>query len=420
MKERAIRFSSVTARAFLLVPVLLVIVGAWYAAGIGFGVAIGVGAPIKEVADIGKNLAPDNAMVHLASAGILEASFLPEDLSKALKEYETAVTLSSYDYRLWLELARAYDRFGEYEKSELAFKKSLTLAPNYSVVQWSFGNFLLRRGRTEEAFVLIRNAAKGDRTLIETAAALSWDLFDGDVSRIAEYFGDTPNLRAGLAVHLTFLKRFDEAIKIWKSIPAKSRHELEVADGTIVSRLMAAHQYRKAVEILKLRKESVLPRIGFISNSGFEEEISVDSGNVFEWMIGDSSGIHIGFDDTDARTGKRSLLIVFDTDGRTFRELSQVVVVDSMKTYRLSVSQKSDFRTSASMKWIVQNPMTGEVLSSTPVVAMASEWNDVYVDFIVPDGLEGVVIKLVRDGCNTQICPIYGKVWFDDVAVSRL
>jgi hypothetical protein len=72
------------------------------------------------------------------------------------------------------------------------------------------------------------------------------------------------------------------------------------------------------------------------------------------------------------------------------------------------------------MKWIVQNPMTGEVLSSTPVVAMASEWNDVYVDFIVPDGLEGVVIKLVRDGCNTQICPIYGKVWFDDVAVSRL
>ena len=420
MQEREVKFSSVFGRIFLVVMMLFVFAGAWYAVRTGFGVAIGVGAPIKEVADIGKDLAPGNAMVHLASASILEESFLPDDLPKALKEYETAVTLSPYDYRLWLELARAYDRFGEYEKSEQAFKKSLALAPKYSVVQWNFGNFLLRRGRTDEAFKLIRDAARGDRSLIETAAALSWDLFDGDVARITGYFGDTPNLRAGLAVHLSLLKRFDEAIGIWRSIPSKARHELQIADETLVSRLMGEHQYRKAVEVLKLRKQAVLPTIGSVSNSGFEEEILVDPANVFEWKIGESNGIHIGLDDTEARTGKRSLLIVFDTDGRTFRELSQVVVVDPTKTYRLSVSEKSDFRTSASMKWVVQNPMTGEVLASTAVVPMTTEWKDVYVDFTVPEGLEGVVIKLVRDGCSTQICPIYGKVWFDDVAVSRL
>jgi len=420
MGVREVKFSSAFGRVVLVVLMLFVIAGAWYAVRTGFGVAIGVGAPIKEVADIGKDLAPGNAMVHLASASILEKSFLPDDLPKALKEYETSVTLSPNDFRLWLELARAYDRFGEYEKSEMAFKKSLSLAPHYSIVQWTYGNFLLRRGRTDEAFTLIRDAAKGDRTLIETATALSWDLFNGDVARITGYFGDTPNLRAGLAVHLTLLKRFEEAIGIWKSIPSKARHELQTADETLVSRLMGEHQYRKAVEVLKLRKQAVLPTIASVSNSGFEEEIPVNPSNVFEWRIGESTGIHIGLDDTEARTGKRSLLIVFDTDGRTFRELSQVVVVDSAKTYRLSVSQKSDFRTSASMRWVVQNPMTGEVLASTAVVPMTTDWKDVYVDFTVPDGLEGVVIKLVRYGCSTQICPIYGKVWFDDVAVSRL
>jgi len=95
MGVREVKFSSAFGRVVLVVLMLFVIAGAWYAVRTGFGVAIGVGAPIKEVADIGKDLAPGNAMVHLASASILEKSFLPDDLPKALKEYETSVTLST-------------------------------------------------------------------------------------------------------------------------------------------------------------------------------------------------------------------------------------------------------------------------------------------------------------------------------------
>jgi hypothetical protein len=420
MEMKEIKFSSAPARIFLVALMILMVVGAWLTARTGLGVAVGIGAPVKEVADLGKELAPGNAFVHLASASILEKSFMPDDLPKALKEYEKAVTLSPNDFRLWLELSRAYERYGEFEKAERAFKRTSDLAPNYAVVQWNFGNFLLRRGRTDEAFVFIRGAARSDRSLIETAAALSWTLFNGDVSKITSSFGDTPNLRAGLAVHLSLLQRFDEAVELWKSIPADSREELKVADETLVSRLMEAHQYNKAVEILRLRKEAALPQIGMVSNSGFEEEILVNDANIFEWKIGESSGIHVGLDDTESRTGKRSFLIVFDTDGRTFRDISQVVVVVPNRSYRLSVSQKSDFRTSASMRWVIQNPMTGEKIASTSVVPMTSDWADVTVDFTVPDGLEGVIVRLVRDGCSTQICPIYGKVWFDDVALFRL
>jgi len=400
--------------------ICVVVAFTWWTARMAFGVAVGVGAPTKEIADLGKELSPGNAFVHLASASILEKSFMPDDLPKALGEYERAVMLSPNDFRLWLELSRAYERYGEFRKAEAAYKKTLELAPNYSIVQWNFGNFLLRRQRTEEAFVLIREATKGDPSLIETAASLSWSLFNGDVKRIKGYFGDTPNLRAGLAVHLSLLKRFDEAVDLWGSIPEQARQQLFNADDTLVNRLKAAHQYRKAVEVLRMRKEATLPQIGSVSNSGFEEEIRVSDSNMFEWKIGESNGIHVGLDDTEARTGKRSFLVIFDTDGRTFREISQIVVTEPGGSYRLSVAQKSDFRTSASMKWVVLDPSSGGVIASTPVVPMVSPWTDVSIDFTVPAGLEGVVIKLVRDGCSTQICPIYGKVWFDDVKLSAL
>lgn len=420
MNNKEINLSSVPARVFLFLLIVLFAVGAWLVARMSFGVAVGVGAPTSEIAELGKELSPGNAFVHLASASILEKSFLPDDLPKALGEYERAVMLSPNDFRLWLELSRAYERYGDFQKAELSYKRTIDLAPNYAVVQWNFGNFLLRRGRTEEAFVLIREATKGDKTLIETAASLSWSLFEGDVPRIKNYFGDTPNLRAGLAVHLSLLNRFDEAVDLWKSIPEQSRRELYVADETLVNRLMGAHQYRKAVEILRLRKDATLPQPGAISNSGFEEEIRVADANIFEWKIGESNGIHVGLDDTDARSGKRSFLVIFDTDGRTFREISQIVVTEPGKSYRFSLSHKSDFRTSASMKWVVQDPTTGGIIASTPVVPMVSPWTDVGVEFQVPAGLEGVVVKLVRDGCSTQICPIYGKVWFDDVKLSAL
>jgi hypothetical protein len=420
MQRKEIKLSSIPLRIVLVLIMILVAAGAWATVRMGFGVAVGIGAPVKEVADLGKELAPSNAFVYLASAGILERSFMPDDLALALAEYEKAVTLSPNDYRIWLEVSRAYERFGELEKSEQAFKRTLELAPNYSAVHWNYGNFLLRRGRTDEAFIHIRDAAKSDRSLIETAAGISWSLFDGDVSRITTYFGDTPNLRAGLASHLSLLQRFEEAVELWKSIPADARAELYATDENLVYRLMQAHQYAKAVEILRLRKEAKLPKTGFISNGGFEEDISVEAANIFEWRIGEANGIHVGLDDTEARSGKRSFLIVFDTDGRIFREISQVVVVDANRSYRFSASWKSDFRTSASMKWVVINPLNGEALASSTPVPMTSDWSDHTVDFTVPDGLEGVVVKLVRDGCSTQICPIYGKVWFDDVALSRL
>ena len=39
--------------------------------------------------------------------------------------------------------------------------------------------------------------------------------------------------------------------------------------------------------------------------------------------------------------------------------------------------------------------------------------------FTPPAGSDGVIVRLVRDGCSSPVCPASGRVWFDDLSISR-
>ncbi len=421
MATRSIKLNSTALRAIVPFLAVLCVIFTYFGAKWFFANTIAARAIYKEIADFSVNLAPNDPQTHFASAVLHEKTFLPEDLPKSLAEYEQAVALSPSDYRLWFELGKARERNGDPPEAEKALRKALALAPNYSQVQWALGNFLLRQGKSEEAFAEIRKAAETDKTFANPAVASAWQLFQGDTARIKSYVGDSANLKAAFALVLAKEKRFDESFEVWNSLSEAARKSDFKANGDEIYQMMIeAKKYRAALQIYSNNTDSDDKKIalGRVTNGGFEADNPKTPG-VFEWQIAEGVEPQIGIDNTQKHGGNISLKLIFNSsDGKALRTVSQTVVVEAHKKYVFETFYKSELKTSATVKWELVDAADNKVLASTETVSANADWTSLKAEFVVPETTEAVTIRLVRATCNTTLCPISGKLWFDDFSLN--
>ena len=147
MSIKTIKIESLGSRAVLLGAGLIFLICASYLVRWYFAATIASNTDSKEVADLAIDLAPGDPQAHFTSAALSGRIFAPEELAKSLAQYEQAVALAPNDYRLWLALGNARERAGNPAGAEVALRKALELAPNYSFVKWTLGNILLRQGK---------------------------------------------------------------------------------------------------------------------------------------------------------------------------------------------------------------------------------------------------------------------------------
>jgi tetratricopeptide (TPR) repeat protein len=262
-------------------------------------------------------------------------------------------------------------------------RRAALLAPNYSLVQWSLGNVLLRQNKTEEAFAEIRKAAQNDTNYANPAISTAWQIFDGNLAQIKQNLGETPQIKTALATFLLKQKKYRGAVQIFSE--------------TIGTEKIA---------------------VGKISNGGFESNETIAEIKDFEWKIGDGSQPQIGVDTAQKHGGNNSLGIVFNSsDGKDFRAVSQLVAVEAGKKYVFETFYKSDLKTSATLRWEIVNESDGKVLAATEAVAANADWTNLKVEFTAPETAEAIIVRLVRDQCKTSACPIAGKIWFDNFAL---
>src|SRR5215210_4340521 len=99
-------------RVLLVLPVLLALIGSWYASRWYVGNTMAEFAPQVEnggldTARTALRLAPNDPWTHWTYAGLEKSSFEPEALRDSVAHYEEAVRLSPNDYRFWMDLGRA-------------------------------------------------------------------------------------------------------------------------------------------------------------------------------------------------------------------------------------------------------------------------------------------------------------------------
>ncbi len=420
---KSIKLETASSRTVLVIAGFLCLVAIFFFAKWCFANALATKAPSKEVAELSVNVAPNDPQTYYALAILNEKTFLSENLPKSLSAFEQAVALSPNDYRLWLVYGKTLERSGDSAGAERALRKALEFAPNYAQVQWTLGNILLRRGEIREAFFEIRRAAESDMNYRIPAIAAAWQIFDGNLANIKQNLGDSPNLNSALVMFLAKQKRFAEAVEIWNALPAEEKKTTLKTEGEALFReLVAAKQYRSALEIQtsiddKSNAENFAP--GKVFNGSFEAEVKREKANVFDWQIADGGQPQIGFDDNQKVGGTRSLVIIFNsTDGKDFRQVSQIIAVEAIRKYDFSLFYKSDLKTSETLRWEIVDDSNGKVLATTNPISANADWTNLKTEFVTAAGTEAVTVRLVRESCKSIICPIAGKVWFDDFSVN--
>lgn len=378
----------------------------------------------KIVVDGIVDMAPSDPLTHYAAAAILEKTFDANDLKRSLAEYQTAAQLAPYNYLNWLNLGRARDLTGDTDGASAAYSRAMELAPNYSYVQWLCGNFALRQGKTAEGFALIAKAAASNPDYAQPAVLTALQIFDADVNAVRRSLGDNAVTNGALTTNLAGQKHFDEAVDAWSHLKADDTSiNYKKLGEALVSQLVVAKKFelasRVTSDMLPADAEKLIT--GKVANGGFENGVKLRNAGTFEWQIADGGEPQVGMSDTTKKNGKFALSLAFNSfDTSAFRTIAQTVAVVPGAEYELEVFYRSDVKTNSRIKWEVADASTTAAITSTPPIAPAADWTSLKVVFKVPAGVDGIILRLTRDGCGGPTCPTNGKLLFDDISLRRL
>jgi tetratricopeptide (TPR) repeat protein len=381
-------------------------------------------AQIGRILSASERFAPDDPQVHFTLGVFARKSFEPEELQEALRRFERATALSPHDYRLWMELGRARGQAGDEEGGERALRHSVELAPHYSLPRWYLGNLLLRAGRDREAFAELRRAAEIDTKLHTQVFTTAWSYFGGDVRAVAAAVGDSTAARGRLVRFLVSQKRLDEALVLWGTLGAEEKRAQNEAGRALTQALGAAGRQRKSLEVFREIQPGPGGQVapGQVMNGGFEADVNASGANPFDWFVRPVPQAQMGLDARAPRGGRRSLRVDFSGPSNfQFGQFSQLLLVEPGARYRLTYFVRTEeLRSTATLLVEVAEASGSTLAAAPPVAAGTSDWRQESIEFTTPAGVEGLVLRVVRQGCNDASCPIFGKVWYDDFSLQRI
>ena len=370
-----------------------------------------------EIAQFSRRLAPSDPMPAWLVATKLKESFTPQDTAVSLEMFEETVRLAPNDFRWWIELGRANEQAEKFDKAEEAFRRAIDLAPTYTFPHWQFGNFLLRRGRSEEAFVQLIKTTEQSRVYRDQVFSLAWDYFDKDPAKVEQLAADTPDVKVSLALFYCDRGAAKDSLRVWNELSDAEKRRNEVTSRIIAQRLYDKHFVREAVEFA--RQSGFDPEAQFetISNPGFEKVLGTPDESLFGWSIYRSDPkLDLITDSSVKVEGAKSLKGTFKAYAKNeLYNIAQLVGVRSSTPYRITFKVRTEDLRSGGPPLIQVTDCTSATIlgASQPFSTGTNDWKEYTIDFTSPADCEGVVIRLSRNSCG-DLCPINGTFWIDD------
>jgi hypothetical protein len=375
------------------------------------------------VAEVAIGLAPNASQPWWLSAMVFKRSFLPEDAEKSVSALEEATRRTPNDYRIWTELARGYEQSERYAEAEAAFRRSIELAPTYAIPHWQMGNFLLRQDRIDEAKVELKTATETSSAYRDQVYALAWDYFGKDPARVEELASDSADARVNLAKFFAYRDAGQDALRIWNTLSPEQKKYYETVARTTAWRLYENGFVRESLAIARDIGIAKDAQDETVNNGGFEKSIGDHTETLFGWLIFRNDSKFEAMPDSQVKAeGNRSLKVIFRNYSKpTLYNIAQIVTVEPGKKYRLSFKLRTDnLKTGGAPYLEVAAVKTNQRLAaSEPFPKGSHDWQEVALEFTVPEGVEGAIIRTVRAGCGEE-CPISGAFWYDDFKLERI
>ena len=378
-----------------------------------------------EVAKRAESLAPRDPLTHWRLAGVLLKKLPPDQLTQVTSEYEEAVRLSPNDYRLWMALGLGLEQLGDTKRGEEALRQTTVLAPSYVYPHWYLGNLLLRTARYDEGFAELRRASDADPEFRPQLFNLAWQVYNPDFDALKIAVGSTAEARAGLALYLFGLQRFEDGLRLWNSLNEREKRANISSGFSIIGSLIGAQRFYDAMHVWNelAPDESSRASTDQIMDGGFEADISHGPEAVFGWQVKQANQMQIGIDPSHAHTGVRSLRLLFQVHSRLDSiNISQLVPVSANTQYDFEYYVKTEKLQSGStpVVQVVEAADSSVLASSESAGTGDNDWKRVALSFKTGTKTQAVIVRTVREGCGeTPVCPIFGMMWYDDFRFQR-
>ncbi|HZV59297.1 MAG TPA: hypothetical protein VFF42_03090 [Candidatus Eremiobacteraceae bacterium] len=369
---------------------------------------------------------PGNARNWYLLGRYLQYSFEDSNPQRAISSYRKSLEIDPRATSTWLELAATYESEGNDVAARNAFINAKKTYPLSAEVSWRYGNFLLRQGELEPAFVEIRRSVEADSG--RAAEAVSRCLRvepDADVilDRVLPAKSD---IYIAVMGDLAQDRQIENALKVWTRIvamhPKIALHDAFqiVMELRNAGRASEAHKvWEQAVELAGLAQLEG-PKNSMVWDGGFESDVT---GEAYAWRFAKASrSAQTDFDTQEKHSGNRSLRLSFDgSSDISFYDVCQTVPAEAGTAYELSAFMKSkDLTTDQGVRIDlrpgipgVNGAITADVRGTQPWTRFATVW---------PGAKENqeLQICLRRDASDQEDNKIRGTAWVDDVALTPL
>ena len=313
-------------------------------------------------------LEPSNADNWYRLGRYRQFDFENVDLPLAISYYERATAVDPGSSPYWMDLGSAYEMVGNVAAADLAFRNAQKQYPVSAQADWAYGNFLLRQGRTEEAFQQIYRAISGDPRLTAVAISSCWRSTH-DIDRILKFaLPANPEAYWGAIDFFVSTAEPDAAMAVWKSLVATG--------ASFPPSFLPSRAFRLLDLLVSLRRPNdayliwqqslslahIAPQYGpngsLVWNGGFEQDL-LNGG--FAWQYSPISGADMDIDAETFHSGNRALRIVFDgTVNVDFSNLWQYVIVEPNTRYRFrAYLQTQDLTTDSGVRFEISDVFNG-------------------------------------------------------------
>ena len=368
------------------------------------------------------SLAPGDPLAAWLAASKERENFSSESIENSVRLFEETVRLSPYDFRWWIELGRAYEQAERFEEAENAIKRSIELAPEYTFPRWQYGNFLIRRGRVDEAFAELNKAAQKSSVYREQVFSLAWDYFGKDAAAVERIAGDAPDVRASLALFFAARGASAEALRNWNLLTPEQKAASDTLPRTIAMGLFSRRAFREAAEFARDSGIDPEARAEQMTNAGFEKFIGAAEETLFGWRVQRGEPrVDMTPDSAVKREGTRSFRITFKGFNKPeFYNVVQVVPVTPGASYRLTYWVRTEnLRTGGPPFIQVANASDDTLITNGESFPEGTaDWHQRTIEFTAPENCEGVYVRTARLICGPE-CPIVGTAWLDDFVIER-
>ena len=346
------------------------------------------------------------------------------DPKKAIHVYKTAVSLDPQSTVSWLGLGSAYESVGDLAHAREAFLQAKKTYPLSAEAAWQYGNFLLRQGEFESAFVEMRRAVESDPKRGAEAFSRAFRA-DPDVQQILDRVLP-PNRDVYVDVIWDQINdaQPDIALQVWDRLvaihPRLPLRDVFLLIGTLRNNKRIADARRVWDQAVSAAGMADLqgPPGSALWDGGFESGVT---GGGYSWLFPEGlRNVQISIDAQEAHSGNHSLRLAFDGKSIvTSMDICHYVPVTPTNSYRFSAWVKTRaITTDQGVRFQLRSLGTQDTsVIVTPELHASAPWTRIETPWSAGKDVQEMQVCLVRSLSDQLENKIKGTTWVDDVAL---